>query len=114
MNAALEKIRAHFRSAMSGDMVCTTVPEWDDLKICARPLTGEQRDKVYPLLNEGKPHAFNVATLVQVARTEDGDKMFAPAYQTALTKECDSVVLDRVITELGVWAEPSEAEVKNS
>lgn len=96
----LDKVTAHFRNKISGEMSNIYVEEWD-LKIyykSANTLRDESR--LIELAQQGKTVEALVETLIMKARNEDGTKMFVPADKTVFMNEVDPQVLIRVVGEM--------------
>jgi hypothetical protein len=97
----IDKMTAHFRSKISGEMKHITVPEWDDMKIYfkeANTLTEESR--LLQLAQQGKTVEALVETLIVKARKEDGTKMFNMHDKVTIMNEVDPSVVIRVCGEM--------------
>lgn len=98
----IEKITAHFRSKISGEMSSIYVEEWD-LKIFFKPAnTLQEEGKLIELARQGKTVEALVETLIMKARNEDGTRMFTPADRTVFLNEVDPQVLIRVVGDMNV------------
>ena len=92
------------------------VPEWDDVKITLRSLTGKERVQLYEGVT-GKQKVFMYADiLIATARDpETTDPVFDPADREALAEK-SGIVLDRLAAEVlglsGLDSDEAEAEVE--
>lgn len=92
------------------------VPEWDDVKITLRSLTGKERVQLYEGVT-GKQKVFMYADiLIATARDpETGEPVFDPADREALAEKSGNV-LDRLASEVlglsGLDSDEAEAEVE--
>jgi len=97
----IDKMTAHFRNKISGQMKHITVPEWDDMKIYfkeANTLTEES--KLLQLAQAGKTVEALVETLIVKARNEDGTKMFNMHHKVTIMNEVDPSVVIRICGEM--------------
>ena len=109
----LDKITAHFRNKISGEMSSIYVEEWD-LKIYFKSSsTLKEQTKIVELAQKGNTVEALVETLLIKARNEDGTKMFAPADRTVFMNEVDPDVLIRVVGELNNVDADLELATKN-
>jgi len=97
----IDKMTAHFRNKISGEMKHITVPEWEDMKIYfkeANTLTEESR--LLNLAQQGKTVEALVETLIVKARKDDGTKMFTIHDKTTIMNEVDPSVVIRICGEM--------------
>lgn len=100
MSKALEKVTAHFRNKISGEMSSINVEEWD-LKIFYKASnTLSEEGKLIELAQKGKTVEALVETLLMKARNEDGTKMFSPGDKQVFLNEVDPTLIIRVVGEM--------------
>ncbi len=93
------------------------VPEWEDVKITLRSLTGKERVLLYEGVT-GKQKMYTYADiLIATARDpETGEPVFDPADREALAEKSGNV-LDRLASEVlglsGLDTDEAEAEVES-
>jgi hypothetical protein len=112
MNKPIDKITAHFRNKISGEMSSIYVKEWD-LKIYFKTSnTLSEESKLIELAQRGKTVEALVETLIIKSRNEDGTKMFTAADKSVFMNEVDSQVLIRVVGEMNAqgFVQVEEAE----
>lgn len=101
MTNAIDKMTAHFRNKISGDMEKIDVPEWD-LEIYFKSAnTLQEQSKLIELARAGKTVEALVETLIMKARNADGTKMFKMADRITMMNEVDPNVLIRVVGTMG-------------
>ena len=99
------------------DEAVIEIPEWGDVKIMLRGMTGAERVKLYDSVT-GKGKVFMYADiLIATARDpESGEPVFDPADREALAEK-SGIVLDRLASEVlglsGLDADEAEAEVES-
>lgn len=109
----LDKITAHFRNKISGEMSNIYVEEWD-LKIYFKSSsTLKEQTKIVELAQKGSTVEALVETLIIKARNEDGTKMFTPMDKTVFMNEVDPDVLIRVVGEINNVDVDMEMATKN-
>jgi len=109
-NKPLDKITAHFRNKISGDMKKISVKEWDLDIYFKTSNTLEEEGKMIKLAQEGKTIEALVETLIVKARNEDGTKMFKPIDKPVFMNEVDPQVLIRVVGEMNTYADEDTVE----
>lgn len=102
----IDKMTAHFRTKISGEMDYVTVPEWDDMKIYFKKAnTLNEESRLLSLAQAGKTVEALVETLIVKARKEDGTKMFTIHDKTTIMNEVDPQVVIRVCGEMNQSAD---------
>lgn len=110
----LEKITAHFRNKISGNMSKIFVKEWDTT-IYFKPVnTLSEEGKLIELAQQGKTVEALVETLIMKARNEDGTKMFAPTDRLVFMNEVDPQILIRVVGEMNIEGLTSLEDVEKN
>lgn len=115
MNNPMDKMTAHFRTKISGDMLKVHVPEWE-MDIWYKPAnTLAEESTLIELAQKGKTVEALVETLITKARNADGTKMFKKVDKVTMMNEVDPAVLIRVVGEMNAANEDSNVEfaVKN-
>jgi hypothetical protein len=96
----MDKITAHFRNKISGEMSSIYVEEWD-LKIYYKNSnTLQEESKLIELAQKGKTVEALVETLIIKARNEDGTKMFKPVDRVVFLNEVDPSVLIKAVSDM--------------
>lgn len=109
----LDKITAHFRNKISGEMSSIYVEEWD-LKIYFKSSsTLKEQTKIVEFAQKGNTIDALVETLIIKSRNEDGTKMFSPADKSVFMNEVDPDVLIRVVGEMNNVDIDMESVAKN-
>lgn len=110
----LEKATSHYRSAISGNLQKVSVPEWD-CDIYFRSTTNLRSEaEVVELTRQGKTVEALVASLINKAVDEDGNKLFSKHDKDTLMNEVDPNVLLRVTSEINSGPLPSLEEVEKN
>lgn len=105
----LEKATSHFRSKISGEMKKIHVPEWECDVYFKEASNLKEESKILELTQQGKTVEALVESLIIKARTEEGNKMFAPMDKVVLMNEVDPAVIIRVVGEINqINAEAAE------
>jgi hypothetical protein len=100
MTKPIDKITAHFRSKISGELHKIHVKEWD-MDIYYKGTNSLQEESVMiELAQKGKTIEALVETLIIKARHEDGTKMFKKIDKATFMAEADPQVLIRVCGEM--------------
>jgi hypothetical protein len=100
----VEKIAAHYKSAISGDMKMYHVKEWD-MDIYYRttyPFKDEAR--ILELQAAGKSVEALVESLIVKARDKDGKRLFQDADKFSLLHEADPAVLIKACAAINTGA----------
>jgi len=74
MSNALDKMTAHFRNKISGEMQLVKVPEWDIEIYFKNSNTLQEESKLIELAQKGKTIEALVETLIVKSRDKDGKK----------------------------------------
>lgn len=109
----MEKITAHFRNKIAGEMQSIVVPEWDTTIYYKQTATLKEQSKIVELAQQGKTVEALVETLITKARNQDGTKMFKPADKTVFLHEVDPDVVIRVVGEMNQAEDTQETVEKN-
>lgn len=96
----MEKITAHFRNKIAGDMQKIEVPEWETTIYFKQTATLKEQSKIVELAQKGSTVEALVETLILKARNQDGTRMFKPADKTVFMNEVDPDVVIRVVGEM--------------
>lgn len=110
MSNALEKMTAHFRNKISGDLKSIKVPEWDVEIFFKTTNTLAEEGRMIKLAQEGKTIEALVETLIVKARNADGSKMFKLADKPTFMNEVDPHVLIRVTGEMNSYNDEDTVE----
>lgn len=110
MSNALDKMTAHFRNKISGDLKSIKVPEWDVEIFFKTTNTLAEEGRMIKLAQEGKTVEALVETLIVKARNADGTKMFKLADKPTFMNEVDPQVLIRVTGEMNSYSDEDTVE----
>lgn len=99
-NTPLNKITAHFRNKIAGEMKKLAVEEWGMDIYYKTTATLQEQSKIIELAQKGSTVEALVETLIMKARDKDGNKIFKSADKTVLMNEADPDVLIRVVGQL--------------
>ena len=110
MTKPLDKMTAHFRNKISGDLKSIKVPEWDLEIFFKTTNTLQEESRLIQLAQEGKTIEALVETLIVRARNEDGTKMFKLADKPTFMNEVDPQVLIRVTGEMNTFDDEDTVE----
>lgn len=110
MTKPLDKMTAHFRNKISGDLKSIKVPEWDLEIFFKTTNTLQEESRLIQLAQEGKTIEALVETLIVRARNEDGTKMFKLADKATFMNEVDPQVLIRVTGEMNTFDDEDTVE----
>lgn len=102
MTNAIDKITAHFRNKIGGDMKSIFVPEWDLTIWYKTTMTMKEQGKILEAASKGNQLEAVVEALIVKARKEDGSKLFAMPDKMTLMNEADSAVIIRIVAEMNV------------
>jgi len=115
-NAVIERARAHFKQQLdSEDLSFVVVPEWGDnpqepLKIYYKPMNLEQQNRIFKYVAQSSLESL-AQTLIERARDENGNRLFANAHKIYFMKEVDPSVIERIVVEMaGDEIDDSEIE----
>ncbi|MEX3009006.1 hypothetical protein [Hoeflea sp. TYP-13] len=100
MGSVLDDATAHFDGLENGDI---TVPEWNNRKLVWKPLTCDERRKIYAPLDNGQPPdgvTVFIRTLIAKALTEDGKNAFTKMDENKLAHGVDPTVVSRIAREI--------------
>lgn len=113
--SAIENVKKHFQSQLSGKMNHFTVEEWD-VEIYYRPITTlKMESKIVELSTQGKSVEALVESIIQKSLDESGKNLFGPYDKAALMNEADPAVVLKVAKVLNGGEIPSVEEAeKNS
>jgi hypothetical protein len=100
MTQAIDKMTAHFRNKISGDLLKVWVEEWEMTIYYKSASTLKEQAKVIELAQKGNTVEALVETLIQRARDAEGNKIFKFADKEVLMNEVDPDVLIRVVGEM--------------
>lgn len=114
MSKAIDKITAHFRNKISGEMLSIYVEEWDTKIFYKGSNTLKEEGRLIELAQKGQTIEALVETLIMKARNSDGTKMFSPADKTVFMNEADPQVLIRVVSEMNSEGFTSAEEVEKN
>lgn len=100
MSKALDKMTAHFRNKISGDMKSVKVPEWDLEIFFKTSNTLSEEGRLIELAQQGKTIEALVEQLILKARDKEGNKLFKIVDKPTFMNEIDPQVLIRVVSEI--------------
>lgn len=106
----MDKITAHFRNKISGEMSSIYVEEWDLKIYYKKSNTLQEEAKLIELAQKGKTVEALVETLIIKARNEDGTKMFKPADRMVFLNEADPNVLIKAVSDMNTTLEVGTLE----
>jgi hypothetical protein len=110
----MDKITAHFRNKISGEMSSIYVEEWDLKLYYKNSNTLQEESRLIELAQKGKTVEALVETLIIKARNEDGTKMFKPADRTVLLNEADPTTLIKAVGDMNAVLEVSVEEAEKN
>jgi hypothetical protein len=110
MNNPIDKMTAHFRTKISGDMHSVLVPEWETTIWYKPSNTLAEEGNLIKLHQDGKTVEALVETLITKARNADGTKMFKKVDKVTMMNEVDPAVLIRVVGEMNAANADSNIE----
>lgn len=110
MNNPIDKMTAHFRTKISGDMRKLHVEEWGMDIWFKEANTLAEEGALIKLAQEGKTVEALVETLITKARNADGTRMFKKADKVTMMNEVDPAVLIRVVGEMNAANSESNIE----
>lgn len=102
--ALIDKLTAHYREKLGGDMRSIYIPEMDET-IYFKPINGVERDAIMKKIAENKFTESQVETLIQRARNADGTKCFSNGHRFDLMNRVDPNVISRIVEEMGSFDE---------
>ena len=111
MSKALDKMTAHFRNKISGDMQSVKVPEWDIEIFFKTSNTLQEEGRLIELAQKGKTIEALVETLIIKAKDKDGNKLFKTADKPVFMNEVDPSVLIRVVGDINSVTEDTNVEI---
>lgn len=100
MTSPIEKITAHFRNKIGGDMKSIFVPEWQETIWYKPTITLKEQGKILETASKGNQIEAIVEVLITKARKQDGSKMFNMPDKMTLMNEADPAVVIRVVAEM--------------
>lgn len=106
-NSTLDKAKAHFSEAISGEMKEYYVEEWDTTIYYKKGTNFAQEAKVIELQNQGKTAEALVQVLINRALDENGKRIFADAEKAVLMNSVDPAVILKVVGEINSGEAPS-------
>lgn len=107
----MERMTAHYRTKISGEMRKLHVPEWDMDIYYKDANTLQEEAKLIELAQKGKTVEALVETLIVKARNQDGTKMFKMADKITMMNEVDPNVFIRVVGEMNAANAESNVEI---
>jgi hypothetical protein len=110
MTTPLDKMTAHFRNKISGELKSIKVPEWDLEIFFKTANTLEEEGRMIKLAQDGKTIEALVETLIVKARDKDGKKLFKMADRPTFMNEVDPQVLIRVVGDMNSYADEDTVE----
>lgn len=95
--AILDRAKRHLKGEPTKII---TVPEWPDddgepTKIYARPLTLNERNRIFAAAKQGDLAMFAEAIILK-ATDENGQRLFSPAHKHTMMREIDANVLETI------------------
>lgn len=98
---------AHFRGRLNQEMKCVEVPEWGDgdepARVYYKPMTGEQRDKIFVAMQGGRLQTGFATALACRARYDNGKFIWGGTdiQVQSIMREYDPDVVQRVASAMG-------------